>query len=70
MYFIYISLLFIIFLLVYETFQKDLFVPPVMMTFCFLMCSIIVIARYDDWNVSAFSINTCFIDRGIFLFSW
>lgn len=61
MYFIYISLLFIIFLLVYETFQKDLFVPPVMMTFCFLMCSIIVIARYDDWNVSAFSINTCFL---------
>ena len=55
MYFIYLVLLFCIFLFVYKIFHEDLFIPPVMMTFCFLICSIIVVTRYTDWNVGTFS---------------
>lgn len=61
MYFVYIAILFFVFLFIYSIFRRDLFIPPVMMTFCFLMCSIMVLARYNDWAVSSFSIDSCFL---------
>lgn len=58
MYLFFIFILLAVFFITLIIFKKELFAPPVMMTFVFLMCSIVVLARYDDWNLRDYSIKS------------
>lgn len=61
MYIIFLIAIFLIFIVSYLIFQKELFAPPVMMVLVFLFCGMVVLARYDDWDVSKYSVDSALL---------
>lgn len=61
MYLIFLLVLTISLFLTYILFKKDMFAPPTMMILVFLVSAILLIARYDDWNVNEYSIDSCML---------
>lgn len=61
MYFFLIFLLIILLFICYNMFHRELMGPPVIVVFMYLLCSLIGLFRYEDWNISDYDGYTVFV---------
>ncbi len=55
MYLVMIVLLIILFFLCFVIFRGEILYPPIIVISMFLLCSIVGLFRYDDWNIDEYS---------------
>lgn len=57
-YIVFIATLLFLFLLCLRIFRNDFFSPPIIMLCIFILCSLVGLLRYNEWNIADYSLKS------------